>query len=394
MKLETLLYDVKNGVATITLNRPDRHNAFNVAMANELKRAWDAVKTDPEVVCAIVTGAGEKAFCTGMDVADVASGEAKGTGTVSREDAPWFRLTAIQNKCWKPVITAVNGMVVGGGLHFIADSDLIVASESASFFDTHVKVGLIAGIEPVGLTRRIPLESVLRMALLGGSERLDAQGAKDLGLVGEIVPHDQLLTRARELADKYGGAGHALQELQVVVDDRRGDRRAGDVDDARARQAQQHQHAQQALLVVRQASDLGHDVRVEAEARHAHDGARLARIGEHALKQRLQARLQAREGLELLRAAGYRRWSERSGRLGGAHAARDPNVRILPRPSPAAHLCAQRAGPRNFSTALSKVLGFSIHGRRPDLSIAAVRAPGIALAHSTWLSSGMGSSLP
>jgi E-phenylitaconyl-CoA hydratase len=202
MKLETLLYDVKNGVATITLNRPDRHNAFNVAMANELKRAWDAVKTDPEVVCAIVTGAGEKAFCTGMDVADVASGEAKGTGTVSREDAPWFRLTAIQNKCWKPVITAVNGMVVGGGLHFIADSDLIVASESASFFDTHVKVGLIAGIEPVGLTRRIPLESVLRMALLGGSERMSAAEALRLGLVGEVVAADQLLPRAQELADK------------------------------------------------------------------------------------------------------------------------------------------------------------------------------------------------
>jgi enoyl-CoA hydratase/carnithine racemase len=202
MDLETLLYDVKDGVATITLNRPDRHNAFNETMANELARTWEAVKTDPDVVCAIVTGAGPKAFCTGMDVADVASGEARKTGTVSREDAPWFRLTAIQNKCWKPVITAVNGMVVGGGLHFIADSDLIVASEKASFFDTHVKVGLIAGIEPVGLTRRIPLESVLRMALLGGSERMSADEAQRVGLVGEVVAPEQLLPRARELASK------------------------------------------------------------------------------------------------------------------------------------------------------------------------------------------------
>ena len=135
MNFETLLYDVNDGVAHITLNRPDRHNAFNLTMASELKQVWEAVKTDPLVVCAIVTGAGEKAFCTGMDVADVASGEAKGSGTLSREDAPWFQLTAIQNKCWKPVITAVNGMVVGGGLHFIADSDLIIASESASFFE-------------------------------------------------------------------------------------------------------------------------------------------------------------------------------------------------------------------------------------------------------------------
>lgn len=202
MDLETLLYDVKDGVATITLNRPERHNAFNLTMAGELKQVWNAVKTDGDVVCVIVTGAGEKAFCTGMDVADVASGDAKSTGNLDRESAPWFQLTAIQNKCWKPVITAVNGMVVGGGLHFIADSDLIIASESASFFDTHVKVGLIAGIEPVGLTRRIPLEAVLRMALLGGSERMPAQEAMRLGLVGEVVPATQLLPRAQELASK------------------------------------------------------------------------------------------------------------------------------------------------------------------------------------------------
>ena len=202
MDLETLLYDVTDGVATITLNRPDRHNAFNVAMANELKQVWGAVKSDPAVVCAIITGAGEKAFCTGMDVADVASGEAKGSGQLSREDAPWFQLTAIQNKCWKPVITAVTGMVVGGGLHFIADSDLIVACEGATFFDTHVKVGLIAGLEPVGLTRRIPLEAVLRLALLGGSERMSADEAHRLGLVGEVVPSDQLLPRAQELASQ------------------------------------------------------------------------------------------------------------------------------------------------------------------------------------------------
>lgn len=200
MRFETLLYDVEDGVATITLNRPDKYNAFNTTMADELRDAWNAVKTSADVVCAIVTGAGERSFCTGMDVADVASGDAKGTGAVSREDAPWNRLTAVQNQCWKPVITAVNGMVNGGGLHFIADSDLIVCAEHATFFDTHVKVGLIAGLEPVGLVRRIPLEAVLRMALLGGAERMSAQQALDLGLVGEVVAKEQVLPRARELA--------------------------------------------------------------------------------------------------------------------------------------------------------------------------------------------------
>jgi E-phenylitaconyl-CoA hydratase len=200
MDFETLLYDVDDGVATLTLNRPDKYNAFNTAMALELVEAWEAVKTDPQVVCVIVTGAGDRSFCTGMDVADVASGDASKTGELSRQEAPWNNLTAIQNQCWKPVIPAVNGMVNGGGLHFIADSDLIVCAEHATFFDTHVKVGLIAGLEPVSLARRIPLEAVLRMALLGGGERMTAAEALALGLVGEVVPKEQVMPRARELA--------------------------------------------------------------------------------------------------------------------------------------------------------------------------------------------------
>ena len=125
MDFETLHYETRDGVATITLNRPDRHNAFNLTMAGELKQAWTAVKSDPDVVCAILTGAGERALCTGMDVAEVASGEATDTGKLSREEAPWFQLTAIQNRCWKPVITAVNGMVVGGGLPVMVDGQCV-----------------------------------------------------------------------------------------------------------------------------------------------------------------------------------------------------------------------------------------------------------------------------
>lgn len=205
MAFEAIRYEIGDRVATITLDRPERHNAFTVAMAGELRRAWEDVKANPEVVCVIVTGAGEKAFCTGMDVADVADGSARDEAArMEREEGkPFYAyLTAIQNRCWKPVITAVNGMVVGGGLHFIADSDLIVCAEHATFFDTHVKVGLIAGLEPVGLARRLPLEQVLRMALLGGTERMTAQQALAFGLVGEVVPKEQLLPRARDLAAK------------------------------------------------------------------------------------------------------------------------------------------------------------------------------------------------
>jgi enoyl-CoA hydratase/carnithine racemase len=200
--LETLLYEKTDGVVTLTLNRPERHNAFNMQMAGELQGAWGEIKSDPEVVCVVLTGAGEKAFCTGFDVSDVASGDTAGQEKVGYDDSPILKLTAIQNGCWKPVITAVNGIVNGGGHHFIADSDLILSAEHATFFDTHVKIGIVAGLEPVGLARRIPLEAVMRMALLGGSERMSATEAKEIGLVGEVLPAADLMPRARELAAK------------------------------------------------------------------------------------------------------------------------------------------------------------------------------------------------
>jgi enoyl-CoA hydratase/carnithine racemase len=199
---DTLLYEVADGVATLTLNRPERHNAFNKQMASDLQQAWTAIKGDPDVVCVVLTGAGDRAFCTGYDVSDVAAGDTAGEEKVPYDESPIIKLTAIHNRCWKPVITAVNGMVNGGGLHFVADSDLILAAEHATFFDTHVKVGLVSGLEPVGLARRIPLEAVLRMSLLGGAERMTAAQARDLGLVGEVLPAVELLPRARELAAK------------------------------------------------------------------------------------------------------------------------------------------------------------------------------------------------
>jgi enoyl-CoA hydratase/carnithine racemase len=199
---ETLLCDKTDGVATLTLNRPERINSFNVTMARELRRFWQEVKADPDVVCVIVTGAGERAFCTGVDVTETAEGATETQASAPFEESPFGHLTAIHNRCWKPVITALNGIVAGGGLHFVADSDLVLAAEHASLLDTHVKVGRVAGLEPVGLARRIPLEAVLRLALLGGSERMSAQEALRLGLVGEVLPAAQLLPRARELAAK------------------------------------------------------------------------------------------------------------------------------------------------------------------------------------------------
>ena len=144
------------------------------------------------------TGIGEKSFCSGADLEDLPDMN-DDIGKATLESIKW---TSMQNNIWKPVICAVNGIACGGGLHFVADSDIVIASENATFFDTHVKVGLVAGLEPVGLSRKIPLESVLRMSLIGGGERLNAEDAKNIGLISEIVKQENLMIKAIEIANK------------------------------------------------------------------------------------------------------------------------------------------------------------------------------------------------
>ncbi|MDR3510987.1 MAG: enoyl-CoA hydratase-related protein [Caulobacteraceae bacterium] len=203
---ETLDYALEAGVARLVLNRPERHNAINSVMSRELPLAWARFEADPAARVAIVIGAGDRAFCTGADIADLP--QADDPGRSIKDQLVW---TPRQARVTKPVICAVNGMVVGGGLHFVADCDVVIASENASFFDTHVRVGLVAGLEPVALARKIPLDAVLRMALMGGSERLSARRALEIGLVGECVAPEALGARAGELADAI--KAHAPQAL-------------------------------------------------------------------------------------------------------------------------------------------------------------------------------------
>jgi E-phenylitaconyl-CoA hydratase len=194
---KTIDYQVKDGIAQISLMRPDKLNAVNSLMSKELPKMWKRFNEDATAIVAIISGYGDKSFCVGADLADLPDmdGEA---GMASLESIKW---TSLQNDIWKPVICAVNGMVCGGGLHFVADSDVVIASENATFFDTHVKVGLVAGLEPVSLSRKIPLERVLRMSLIGGGEKIDSNEAKNIGLISEIVNHENLMARAIEIAN-------------------------------------------------------------------------------------------------------------------------------------------------------------------------------------------------
>jgi len=202
---QSLDVDEREHVVVMTINNPERMNALSAGVSAELPLFWEWVKADPEVWVVIVTGAGQRAFCTGMDVKAAAKRGGPSSMSADLPGDPSQRpyepkFTAIHNRCWKPVITAVNGMCVGGGLHFVADSDIVICAENAEFFDTHANVGQVGALEFIGLVRRIPLEAVLRMVLLGRAERLSAARALELGLVSEVVPYDRLLPRANELA--------------------------------------------------------------------------------------------------------------------------------------------------------------------------------------------------
>jgi enoyl-CoA hydratase/carnithine racemase len=202
-QFETVLFDVQDRIATITLNRPERLNAMNQVLKDELRECWRIVRQDPDVWVAIITGAG-KAFSTGADVEGLA------TGGFRREDR-WRELALIESivelptprrqRVHKPVIAAVNGAVVGFSLDLVTEADIPIASEKAYFTDTHVSIGLVSSHEMVNMARRVPVAACLRMALLGSHERMPAQRAYEIGLVTEVVPHDQLLPRANELAD-------------------------------------------------------------------------------------------------------------------------------------------------------------------------------------------------
>lgn len=201
---DTIGYELRGHTATITLNRPEALNALSPHMVTELRAAYAEAESDDRVWVLIVTGNG-RAFCTGADVKEI-----PGDGKVinerpylstyeqweaPQEGTPPFRTMA------KPVLAAINGICCGAGLDWVTTCDIVIASDRATFFDPHVSIGLVAGREVVRLARVLPRSVALRMAMMGKHERMDAQRAYDLGMISEVVEHDNLLTRAHEIAD-------------------------------------------------------------------------------------------------------------------------------------------------------------------------------------------------
>jgi enoyl-CoA hydratase/carnithine racemase len=200
---EAILYDVEDRVATITFNRPDKLNAVNATMGHELRDAYQRAEDDDDVWTIIVTAAG-RAFCTGADVGVIRTDgrvpyEGRYLSTFAEWEAPQEATPPFRNMA-KPILVAINGLCSGAGLDLVTTADIVIASERAEFFDPHVSIGLSSGREMVRLARVLPLNVAMRVALTGKHERLGVQRAYELGLVTEVVAHEQLLDRAREIA--------------------------------------------------------------------------------------------------------------------------------------------------------------------------------------------------
>ena len=217
---ETLGYEESDGVAWVTLDRPEVYNAFNAVMQRELRTLWRALRRHDDVRVVVLTGAGDKAFCTGID-RNEALGDATGDATVGEDgeavhvgagstpfmfDDPGEDLGPKTCDLWKPVIGAVNGMACGGAFYLLGEVDFIIATEHATFFDPHVTYGMAAAFEPLQMSGSMPFGELARLTLLGASERMSAQRAHQIGLVSELAAD------VDDLREKAGWAARAIAD--------------------------------------------------------------------------------------------------------------------------------------------------------------------------------------
>ena len=197
------IYEKRGKIAYMTLNRPEVHNAMNSEAWDGFIRAWTEVRDDPEVLVAIVTGAGRKAFCAGNDLVELFEWFSK--PYEQRSDQPLGPvpehnpLRGMEN--WKPVIAAINGVCTGTGLELAMACDFRIAAETAKFALPEVRLGAIpANSGTQRIIRLMPFGKGLEILMVGGS--IDAQEAYRYGLVNKVVPLDDVMSEAQALADR------------------------------------------------------------------------------------------------------------------------------------------------------------------------------------------------
>jgi enoyl-CoA hydratase len=195
MSYQTLLFDVRDGVAFVTVNRPDKLNALNDEVMRELAQAAERIATEDAIKGAILTGSGPKAFVAGADIGDLAKqGAFDGKARAQRGQAVLRRLET----CGKPVIAAVNGFALGGGCELAMACHIRIASENAKFGQPEVKLGIAPGY---GGTQRLPrlVGKGIALQLILTGEMIDAQEAYRIGLVNRVVPAEALLAESEKM---------------------------------------------------------------------------------------------------------------------------------------------------------------------------------------------------
>lgn len=220
MAIAELVLSKEKGVATLTLNRPDKMNAMTTAMWEELQRTAEELRHDDEVRVLVLTGAG-RAFCAGTDVekrlsARIAGERLERTRAELLEPPILSIAPAIQN-IGKPTIAAINGVAVGAGLSLALLCDLRIASEGARFAATWIRVGLVPDIGATYfLPRTVPIDKALQMFFTG--DFIDAQEAERIGLVTQVVPEGELTKVTQELALRLAkGPSVALELIKRAV---------------------------------------------------------------------------------------------------------------------------------------------------------------------------------
>lgn len=217
MTEDVILLDVADGIATVTLNRPQAMNALNRAMRRRLAEVMRAVDGDDAVCAVILTGAGERAFTAGLDLKELGS-EAGALGSANATDPADNPVKAIE-LCRKPVIGAINGVAITGGFEVALACDVLIASSHARFADTHARVGIVPGWGlSQKLSRMIGISRAKELAFTGNF--LDAATALQWGLVNHVTAPDALLALARRLAGDMAGIDPAfLASYKQLIDD-------------------------------------------------------------------------------------------------------------------------------------------------------------------------------
>ncbi|MFF4060549.1 enoyl-CoA hydratase/isomerase family protein [Streptomyces sp. NPDC001668] len=203
--------DKDTGVAVVTLDRPHRLNAVDLEMRDELVSYWQELRFDDSVRAVVLTGAGERAFCTGLD----RDAEVPQPDSPYMTDDPLLRVGPKANDLWKPVIAAVNGMACGGAFYLLGECDFLVADPSATFFDPHTTYGMVSAYESVLMAQLMPHGEAARTALMGTAERLSAERAHAIGLVTELTAPGGALAAATAAAEVI--AGYPAQGVQGTV---------------------------------------------------------------------------------------------------------------------------------------------------------------------------------